>query len=144
MINNLTTISYFDKLINRLMIDGKKTIAESIISETKFILQEKTSKNPDETIIQAINIAKPSVEIKSIRIAGSTYMVPVELQEKRQLSLALKWIVQSARSRKERGMASKLAFEIIDILKKNGNTIKKKEELHKMAEANRAFAHYRW
>lgn len=144
MINNLTTTSYFDKLINRLMVDGKKTIAESIISETKFILQEKTSRNPHETIIEAINIAKPSVEIKSIRIAGSTYMVPVELQEKRQLSLALKWIVNSARSRKERGMASKLAFEIIDILKKNGNTIKKKEELHKMAEANRAFAHYRW
>lgn len=132
------------KLINRLMYSGKKATAERIVYQAMASIQSKTGKNPLEVILESIDLIKPYVEVRSIRVAGSNYMVPVEIDADRQLSLALRWFVESSRKRKEREMHQKLASEILDTYSKTSASLKKKEELHKMAEANRAFSHYRW
>jgi small subunit ribosomal protein S7 len=132
------------KLINRVMLQGKKAIAEKIVLQSLHDIQNKTNQEPYSIAIKAIEHVKPFVEVKSIRVAGSTYMVPVEISEKRQVALALKWIVENARKRNERQMYQRIAAELLDAANRTGSSIRKKEELHKMAEANRAFAHYRW
>lgn len=132
------------KLVNRVMYSGKKAVAEKVVLQALSQIQAKTSQPALEVTLQAIEMIKPYVEVRSIRVAGATYAVPVEIRENRQLSLALRWLVECARKRKEREMAQKLAGEILDTYSKTSGSLKKKEELHKMAEANRAFAHYRW
>lgn len=132
------------KLINRLMVKGKKQIAERILLQCLHNIQEKTNIEPYQIALSAIENVKPSVEVRSIRVAGSTYMVPVEISEKRSISLALKWIVEHARKRGDQKMCDKLTAELLDAFQGTGPSIRKKEELHKMAESNRAFAHYRW
>ena len=132
------------KLINRVMLQGKKATAEKIVLQSLHEIQNKTNQEPYSVAIKAIEHVKPFVEVKSIRVAGSTYMVPVEISGKRQVALALKWIVENARKRNERQMYQRIAAELLDAANRTGSSIRKKEELHKMAEANRAFAHYRW
>lgn len=132
------------RLINRIMLSGKKAAAERIFYEAMILIQSKTSKNPINVTLECIELIKPYVEVRSIRVAGSNYMVPMEINSQRQLSLALRWLVENARKRKEKEMHVKLAGEILDTHSKNSISLKKKEELHKMAEANRAFSHYRW
>jgi small subunit ribosomal protein S7 len=140
----LWTNSIIQKMINRLMYSGKKVIAERVVYQAMSHIQLKTGKNPVDVLLESIDLIKPYVEVRSIRVAGSNYMVPVEIQSHRQLSLALRWLIENARKRKERGMYLKLAGEILDTYSKTSASLKKKEELHKMAEANRAFSHYRW
>lgn len=132
------------KLINRIMVKGKKELAERIVYQALSEIKLRTNKNPYEITIKAIEIVRPYVEVKSIRVAGSTYMVPMEISNSRQISLSLKWLVDNARLRGDRKMYQKLASELIDAYNRSGNSIRKKDELHKMAEANRAFSHYRW
>lgn len=132
------------KLVNRIMLEGKKNVAERILMQAFNEIRTRAKDDPYRIALASINNVRPYVEIKSIRVAGSTYMVPVEISEKRQISLALKWIVDNARGRNERQMHQRLASELIDAYNRVGSSIRKKEELHKMAEANRAFAHYRW
>ncbi|HDD44235.1 MAG TPA: 30S ribosomal protein S7 [Candidatus Desulfofervidus auxilii] len=132
------------KFINCMMRDGKKSVAESIFYDAMEIIAEKTGKNPLEVFEKAVENVKPILEVKSRRVGGATYQVPVEVRPERQVSLAIKWIIQSARARSERGMVKKLANELLDAYNNRGSAIKKKEDTHRMAEANRAFAHYRW
>lgn len=140
----LWTNAIIQKMINRLMYSGKKAIAEKLVYQAMSHIQSKTGKNPVEILVESVDIVKPYVEVRSIRVAGSNYSVPMEIQSHRQLSLALRWMIENARKRKERGMSLKLANEILDTHSKTSASLKKKEELHKMAEANRAFSHYRW
>ncbi len=132
------------KLINRVMWDGKKTIAQKIVYGAFDIIREKTKKDPLEVFRQAVENVKPVLEVRPRRVGGATYQVPIEVQEPRRTSLALRWIVEAARARKGRPMKEKLAEEIIAAYNNTGTAIKKKEDTHRMAEANRAFAHYRW
>nr|YP_007890478.1 ribosomal protein S7 [Andalucia godoyi]AGH23972.1 ribosomal protein S7 [Andalucia godoyi] len=132
------------KLTNRLMYSGKKSVAEKLVFQAMSQIQGRTSKNALEVTLDAIEMIKPYVEVRSIRVAGATYAVPVEIREERRLSLALRWLVENSRKRKEREMSQKLAGEILDTYLKTSGSLKKKEELHKMAESNRAFSHYRW
>ena len=133
-----------NKFINNMMYDGKKAIAEKILYDSFLLIKEKTNENPLKVFHQAINNARPYIQIKHIRIGGATYKVPVELNENRQLMVAIKWIIDSARKRSEKTMTLQLTNELLDIIKKQGATIKKREELHRTGEANRAFSHYRW
>lgn len=132
------------KLINKIMKQGKKITAEKILLQSLTYIEDKSRENPYSIVIKAIQNVMPAVEVKSIRVAGSTYMVPVEVSLERQLSLAIRWIVDNARTRKELHMYQRLGIELLDAYNRTGMSVKKKEELHKMAEANRAFAHYRW
>ncbi len=132
------------KFINCMMWEGKKTAAAQSFYEALDIVAEKTGANPIEVFTAAINNVKPLVEVKSRRVGGATYQVPVEVSKKRAQSLAIRWIIQIARSKKGRPMARKLADEIIAAYKKEGDAIKKREDTHKMAEANKAFAHFAW
>ncbi|MCC6011774.1 30S ribosomal protein S7 [Candidatus Caldipriscus sp.] len=132
------------KFINNLMWDGKKSLAQKIFYRAMEIVKEKTNENPLHVFQKAIENVKPSMEVRSRRIGGATYQVPVEVRPKRQISLAIKWIIQAARNRPGRRMYEKLAAEIIDAYKGTGNAVKTKENVHKMAEANRVFAHFRW
>jgi len=132
------------KFINNLMWDGKKSLAQKIFYRAMEIVKEKTNENPLHVFQKAIENVKPSMEVRSRRIGGATYQVPVEVRPKRQISLAIKWIIQAARNRPGRRMYEKLAAEIIDAYKGTGNAVKIKENVHKMAEANRVFAHFRW
>ena len=132
------------RLINRLMERGKKSVAERIVYSAFDIIETRTKKSPLETFEQALRNATPSVEVKPRRVGGATYQVPVEIEPERRGALALRWIVAAARNRSGRTMAEKLASELMDAAVNQGGTIKKKEDTHKMAEANRAFAHYRW
>jgi len=132
------------KFINCMMRDGKKSVAESIFYDAMEILAQKTGKNPLEVFERAVENVKPILEVKSRRVGGATYQVPVEVRPERRISLAIKWLIQSARTRSERGMVKKLANELLDAYHNRGSAIKKKEDTHRMAEANRAFAHYRW
>lgn len=132
------------KLINRVMWDGKKTIAQKIVYGAFDIIREKTKKDPLEVFRQAVENVKPVLEVRPRRVGGATYQVPIEVQEPRRTSLALRWIVEAARAKKGRPMKEKLAEEIIAAYNNTGTAIKKKEDTHRMAEANRAFAHYRW
>ncbi len=132
------------KLINKVMYDGKKGVAQSIVYDAFKMVNEKTSKDSLEAFQEALNNVMPVLEVKARRVGGATYQVPMEVRPERRQSLGIRWIVEYARKRNERTMAEKLANEIMDAINNVGGAIKKKEEVHKMAEANRAFAHYRW
>jgi len=132
------------KFINCMMRDGKKSVAERIFYQALDIIGQKTGKNSLEVFEKAVENVKPVMEVKSRRVGGATYQVPVEVRSERRISLAVKWLIQSARARSEKGMVNKLANELLDAYNNRGGAIKKKEDTHRMAEANRAFAHYRW
>ena len=132
------------KLINRIMIGGKKGTAQRILYSALDIVKEKTNKDPIEVLNQAFENVKPALEIKSRRIGGSNYSVPMEVREDRANALTLRWLIQYAKSRTGKGMAENLAAEIIDASNGVGGAVKKREDTHKMAEANKAYAHYRW
>jgi len=132
------------RFINKLMWDGKKSLAQKIFYEALDIVAKKTGKNPIEVFEQAIKNAMPLLEVRPRRVGGATYQVPMEVRPERRMSLALRWLVNFARERGERTMQERLALELMDAANNAGATIKKKEDTHKMAEANKAFAHYRW
>jgi len=132
------------KLINRVMTRGKKTTAERIIYNALQIIEEQGAKSPVSVLEQAVRNATPLLEVKPRRVGGATYQVPVEVRPDRGLSLAMRWLLKSARAREGKSMAARMAAELVDASKEQGVTIKKREDTHKMAEANRAFAHYRW
>ena len=132
------------KLINQIMQDGKKGTAQKILYEAFDIIKEKTGKDPIEVYNQALENIKPALEVKNRRVGGSNYQVPIEVSEDRAQTLALRWLVNYARLRGGKGMAENLANEIIDAANETGGAFKKREDTHKMAEANKAFAHYRW
>lgn len=132
------------KLINNLMVDGKKGIAQTILYNAFDIIRKKTNQEPMEVFNKALENIKPALEVKSRRVGGATYQVPIEVRIERQQVLGLRWLVQYARLRGGRSMAENLANEIIDASNGTGAAVKKREDTHKMAEANKAFAHYRW
>ncbi len=134
------------KFINKIMLDGKKSVAEKIVYTALEIASKKTEgeKRGIEIFNDAVDNVKPVLEVRSRRVGGATYQVPVEVRPERQLSLSLRWLVDSARKRNERTMAERLANELLDASSDKGATFKKKEDIYKMAEANKAFAHYRW
>jgi small subunit ribosomal protein S7 len=133
-----------NKFIGNIMRRGKRTLAQRILYEAFEIIEKKGRKPALEIFNEAIKRAKPKVETKSRRIGGATYQVPVEILPERQTSLAIRWIISFAKKRGEKRMAERLAGEFLDIVNNTGATLKKRSEVHKMAEANRAFAHYRW
>lgn len=126
------------------MWDGKKSLAQSIFYDAMDLIREKTGKDPLEILDKAVKNATPLLEVRPRRVGGATYQVPMEVRPERRNSLAIRWIVEYARERNERGMVQKIAAEIIDASNNTGGAVKKKEDTHKMAEANKAFAHYRW
>ncbi|WP_372714077.1 30S ribosomal protein S7 [Ilyobacter sp.] len=132
------------KFINSIMLDGKKSLAEAIFYGAMDLIKEKTGQEGYEVFKSAIENIKPQVEVRSRRIGGATYQVPVEVRIERQQTLALRWLTAYTRQRKEYGMTEKLAAELIAAGNNEGATVKKKEDTYKMAEANRAFAHYKW
>jgi small subunit ribosomal protein S7 len=132
------------KFMNCLMKQGKKSVAERAIYESFEEIEKKLKQNPLEVFLEAIENVKPSVEVRSRRVGGATYQVPVEVRADRRRALSIKWLIEAARKRKEKTIMGKLAGEIIDAYKKQGEAIKKRENTHKMADANKAFAHYRW
>ena len=132
------------KFIKSIMRDGKKSLAESILYDAFDIIEQRTSESPLKIFEQALDNVKPMIEVKSRRVGGSTYQVPTEVRPSRRTALGIRWIIDFARNRSERGMARKLAAELMDAANRRGASIKKREDTHKMAEANKAFAHYRW
>ena len=132
------------KLINAVMLDGKKGTSEKIIYEAFDIIKDKTGKNPVEVFDAAMENIMPLLEVKSRRVGGSNYQVPIEVRPDRRQTLGLRWLVNYAKNRSGRGMANKLANEIMDAANGVGGAVKKREDTHKMAEANKAFAHFRW
>ena len=132
------------KLINNIMLDGKKAVAQKIVYGAFDIIKEKEQKEPLEVFETALNNVMPVLEVKARRIGGATYQVPIEIRPERRQTLGLRWLVQYARNRHEKSMSEKLAGEIIDAINSNGGAFKKKEDTHRMAEANKAFAHYKW
>ena len=139
---------YKDKLVskftNTLMFDGGKAVAEGILYGSFDVIERRTKEDPLKVFKKAMDNVKPSLEVKSRRVGGSTYQVPVEVRPERRVSLAMRWIIGFARTRGEKTMQEKLASELIEASLGRGNAIKKREDVHKMAEANKAFAHYRW
>jgi small subunit ribosomal protein S7 len=132
------------KFINSMMYGGQRAISQQIMYEALNQVQAKTSEDPLKVFKRAVDNVKPSLEVKSRRVGGSNYQVPIEVNPARRTSLALRWIIGYARKRPERSMVSKLANELMDAANMRGGAVKKKEDVHKMAEANKAFAHYRW
>ena len=132
------------KFMNVIMESGKKAVAERIIYGALEQVEQKAGKDPLEIFMVAVNNIKPMVEVKSRRVGGATYQVPVEVRPERRTALAMRWLISFSRDRNEKSMAEKLAAEVISASKGEGNAVKKKEDTHKMAEANKAFAHYRW
>tara|TARA_Y100001936_G_scaffold82234_1_gene80902 strand:- start:1389 stop:1859 length:471 start_codon:yes stop_codon:yes gene_type:complete len=132
------------KLINSIMYDGKKITAEKIVYEAIEKIKSKTKDEPINIFNDAINNVRPTVEVRSRRVGGATYQVPVEVKAKRSQALALRWIIDASRKRKDKNMSDKLFNEIYDAYQNKGSAIKKKEDTHKMAESNKAFAHFRW
>ena len=132
------------KLINNVMLDGKKTVAQKIVYDAFDIIKEKTGRDSLEVFEEALNNVMPALEVKARRVGGATYQVPLEIRPERRQTLGLRWLVQYARKRNENTMSEKLANEIIDATQGNGGAFKKKEEMHRMAEANKAFAHYKF
>ena len=132
------------KLINSIMLDGKKTIAEKIVYDAINKIKTKSKDEPLTVFNDAINNVRPTVEVRSRRVGGATYQVPVEVKAKRSQTLALRWIIDASRKRKDKKMSDKLFNEIFDAYQNRGSAIKKKEDTHKMAESNKAFAHFRW
>ena len=132
------------KLVNSVMYDGKKGVAQKIVYDAFDIVKEKTGKNPLEVYEQAMENIMPVLEVKAKRVGGSNYQVPMEVRPERRVTLGLRWLTTYARSRNERTMKERLANEILDAINNQGGAFKKKEDTHKMAEANKAFAHFRW
>lgn len=132
------------KLINNIMLDGKKGVAQRIVYDAFDIIKEKTSQDPLEVFKKALDNVMPVLEVKARRVGGANYQVPVEVRPQRRQTLGLRWIVQYARGRHDRTMKERLASELIDASNSTGGAFKRKEDIHRMAEANRAFAHYRW
>ena len=132
------------QVINKVMLDGKKSLAEHIVYDALAIIGERSGREPVELLEESVKALTPVLEVRSRRVGGATYQVPVEVRPQRRVSLAMRWIVQNARARPEKSMVDKLAGEIQDAASGRGGAIKKKEDTHRMAEANKAFAHYRW
>lgn len=132
------------KLVNQIMLDGKKGTAQKILYEAFDIIKEKTGKEPMDVYNAALENVKPALEVKSRRVGGSNYQVPIEVSDEKSQTLALRWIVNYAKLRNGKGMAINLAQELMDAAEGTGGAVKKREDTHKMAEANKAFAHYRW
>jgi len=132
------------KFVNRMMWEGKRSVSLRIVHEALAILQSKTEKEPMEVFIKALDNVKPAVEVKSRRVGGATYQVPVDIREPRKEALCMRWVIKAARERSGHGMGERLAAELLDAYNNTGTAFKKKEDTHKMAEANKAFAHYRW
>ena len=132
------------KFINSIMYDGKRSTAEKILYDALEKIKEKSKNDPIKVFNNAINNVKPNLEVRSRRVGGATYQVPVEVKAKRSQALALRWIIDASRKRKDKKMSDKLFNEIFDAYQKRGSAIKKKEDTHKMAESNKAFAHFRW
>ncbi len=139
---------YGDKLltqfVNVLMRDGKKSTAEAIMYDTLDAIEKKAGEDPVKLFRRSIENLRPAVEVRSRRVGGSTYQVPVEVRNERRTALALRWLIGAARSRAEKTMVDKLTNELIDASNNRGNAVRKREDVHRMAEANKAFAHYRW
>ena len=132
------------KLMNSVMYDGKKTIAEKIVYDALNKLQSKAKETPIKIFEAAINNIKPTIEVRSRRVGGATYQVPVEVKQKRSKTLAIRWLVNASKKRKDKNMSDKICFELYDAYQGKGSAIKKKEDMHRMAESNKAFAHFRW
>ena len=132
------------RLINKVMLSGKKAVAEGIVYDAMGTMETRLKKPALELVEQAVRNATPLIEVRPRRVGGATYQVPMEIRDDRRMALALRWLIQSARKRPGKSMAEKLAGELMDAYQNQGATVKKKEDTHKMAEANRAFAHYRW
>ena len=132
------------KLMNSIMYDGKKTIAEKIVYDALDKLQSKSKEEPIKIFNTAINNIKPTIEVRSRRVGGAAYQVPVEVKQKRSQALAIRWLIEAAKKRKDKIMSDKVCFELFDSFQGRGSAIKKKEETHRMAESNKAFAHFRW
>jgi len=132
------------KFINCMMLEGKKSVAEHIFYGSLDVIKDRAKEDPVKIFKKALDMVKPVLEVKSRRVGGATYQVPIEVPQDRRTSLAIRWIISNARSRSEKTMREKLAAEILDASNNRGGAIKKKEDTHRMAEANKAFAHYRW
>jgi small subunit ribosomal protein S7 len=132
------------QVINAVMLDGKKSIAEQLVYDALAIVSEKTGKPPVEALEQAVKTVTPVLEVKGRRVGGANYQVPVEVPQRRARTLAIRWLVQFARTRREKGMHQKLAAELMDAINGQGGAFKKKDDIYRMAQANKAFAHYRW
>ncbi|ABB39059.1 ribosomal protein S7 [Oleidesulfovibrio alaskensis G20] len=132
------------RFVNRMMVDGKKGAAEKIFYKSLEVLQEKTGEDAIKAFEKAVDNVKPFVEVKSRRVGGATYQVPVEVRSDRQVSLAIRWLITYARARGEKGMVGRLSGELLDAFNNRGGAVKKKDDTHRMAEANKAFAHFRW
>ena len=132
------------KLVNSIMLDGKKGVAQKVVYGAFEIVKEKTGKEPLEAFIEAMDNIMPALEVKARRVGGATYQVPMEVRPERRQTLALRWITLYARQRNEKTMGERLAGEIMDAVNSTGGSVKKRDDMHRMAEANRAFAHYRW
>src|SRR6266568_1757418 len=132
------------KLINILMLDGKKSTAERALYDALELVSKRANEEPVKVLKKSLDNIKPMLEVKSRRVGGSTYQVPIEVRAERRVSLAMRWLVKYANDRSEKTLTDKLAGEILDAYNNRGGAVKKREDVHKMAEANRAFAHYRW
>ena len=132
------------KLINQMMLDGKRGVAQNVCYSAFNMVKEKTGKEAGDVFQDALNNILPQLEVKACRVGGATYQVPIEIRPERRQTLALRWLVEFSRKRGERTMAERLAAELMDAANNTGNAVKRKEEMHRMAEANKAFAHYRW
>jgi small subunit ribosomal protein S7 len=132
------------QLINKVLLHGKKSLAERTVYEAMDIIKEKTNRNPLEVVEQAIKTVTPVLEVRSRRVGGANYQVPIEVPARRARTLAIRWTVQMARSRREKSMSDRLAGELMDALQQQGGAYKKKDDVYRMAQANKAFAHYRW
>jgi len=132
------------QLVNRLMLNGKKSVAEQIVYDALALASERTGKSELEVLEQAVKSVTPVLEVRSRRVGGANYQVPVEVPQRRARTLAIRWIVQNARERREKSMSQKLAGELMDALSQQGGAYKKKDDIYRMAQANKAFAHYRW
>ena len=132
------------KFMNCLMYDGKKSVAEQIVYGALDVIETKTKQNPITVFHQALDNVMPSIEVRSRRVGGATYQVPVEVRTSRRQALGIRWIISAARERNEKTMTERLSAELLDASNNRGNAVKKREDTHKMAEANRAFSHYRW
>ncbi|HKK90910.1 MAG TPA: 30S ribosomal protein S7 [Desulfobacteraceae bacterium] len=136
--------SHVNKLVNCVMRDGKKSIAVRVVNDALGIVEEKTDESALAVFEKAVDNIRPAVEVKSRRVGGSTYQVPTEIKSTRRTALAFRWLLKFSRARSEKGMANKLASELMDAFNERGGAVKKREDTHKMAEANKAFAHFRW
>ncbi len=132
------------KLINSIMLDEKKGVAQKVVYDAFDIIKSKTDRNPQEVFVEALNNIMPSLEVKARRVGGATYQVPMEVRPDRRQTLGLRWLTSYARKRNEKTMKERLSGEILDAMNNTGASVKKREDTHKMAESNKAFAHYRW